>query len=206
MEEKKKKIITTCVCIVFAICLIAGLIVIALNQNGQLTGTAGVSDKDTGNVELVGMREDGMTLYITTKTGTSVASDSIKDFIAKHDDYSSIYPGAIVEPNTSAISATQKEVDENNITRDKLGLSVNVKGESSVELNIENPNKETIANYIRKELKSHSGKAETNVRYAMVNSEEQLVDELGLPKQSHRYGMDYKAISLRSAKFDGCNI
>lgn len=198
MEEKKKKIITTCVCIVFAICLIAGLIVIALNQNGQLTGTAGVSDKETGDVELVGIREEGDTLYITTKTGTSSNSESIKDFVTKdNENYSSIYPGAIVEPNTSAISATQKEVDENNITRGKLGLSINVKGESSVDLNIENPNKETITNYIRKELKGHSGKAETKVRYTMINNEKQLVDELGLAQD---YRIDYKAINVRKPK------
>lgn len=197
-KEKKKKTIIICGSIILGICLIVGLAFLLANTSGPLIGTTGISDNNTGNVELVGTRKEGSTFYITTRVGTSTSNNSVKDFITSDNNYNDIYPGAIVEAGTSTISANQKLIDENNISRDKLGINVNVKGESTFDLNIKNPNRETIENYIRKELKSHTGTAETTVRNTLVNNQKQLANELGL---TNDYRIDYKAIQTGNKNY-----
>ena len=106
-KEKKKKTIIICGSIILGICLIVGLAFLLANTSGSLIGTTGISDNNTGNVELVGMRKEGSTFYITTRVGTSTSNNSVKDFITSDKNYNDIYPGAIVEAGTSTISANQ---------------------------------------------------------------------------------------------------
>ena len=152
---------------------------------------------DTGTeVELRSMSEDkDGNFIIITKRGASSSSDSSVDFIPVGGDLGDLYPGAVVKSDKSKITAAQKLIESEDLTRNTLELNVDIKDGEEYTLQIDEPNQETVTRIVRKTVNNQTGTAVTSVRHAAVDNSEQIEKQLGIT-DNDAYGIDYKAISM----------
>lgn len=165
-------------------------------DKGTDASLAGSVIADSSEVELMSMSEnnDG-SFTIVTKRGTSSSSGSSMDFIPVGADLGDLYPGAVVKSDNSKITAAQKLIESNDLPRNVLELNVDIKDGEEYDLQIDEPNQETVTRKVRKTIINQTGTAISSVRYAAVDNSEQIEKQLGI-KDDNSYRIDYKAISV----------
>ena len=147
-------------------------------------------------VEVRAMREnnDGSFTIITSR-GTSSFSGSSMDFIPAGGDLGDLYPGAVVKSDNSKITAAQKLIESEDLTRNALELYVDIKEGEEFSLQIDEPNQGTVTGNVQETIKNQTGTAVSSVRHAAVDNSEQIEKQLGIT-DNDAYRIDYKAISM----------
>lgn len=194
----KKGLLLKIMSALLCVCLLAGTFAGCSGNKGKtevpLQGTAGVSNDE--KVELVNMRKDSAgTFYVITKRGTSSSTNTTSDFYLLNNSFGDLYPGAVVNPNTSKPTATQELIASDELERKPLSLDIKIKNGDSTSVSVDNPDSESVSRYVKKALKGFSGSAATSVRYCMIDKEKDFETKLGIKYLDNIYKVDFKDIA-----------